>query len=86
MGMTPIGSRWTPAESVRVDTRMGSFEHVNPSRHVSRDESMLQAALAPSWGERHAARSRRASLIGSVMLAATIGAALAAVIYFGVRI
>lgn len=77
---TAIGARWAPGETIRIDTRHGRYEHVNPSRHMTRDESMLQAALAPSWAERRGEREIRARRVAHVLASLVLFAALGALL------
>lgn len=42
--MVAIGSRWQPGHVVRIDTRAGTFEEINPPCDRD-DERRLQTAL-----------------------------------------
>lgn len=46
-----ISSRWTPGESVRIDTASGAFEHVNARMHNDADSLALQRVLLAQMPE-----------------------------------
>lgn len=67
-----ISSRWTPGESVRIDTAAGVFEHVNARTYSDADSLHVQRWLLTPDPVRGNGRIR------SVLLAIAIGAVLAA--------
>lgn len=72
-----IGSRWTPGESVRIDTAAGRFEHLNARVYSDADSLFLQRVLLAPEPRRGNGRIR-----GALLCVALFGA-LAACLFYG---